>query len=43
MIKNRESASLSRKRRKDLMENLDTRVKSLTDENEQLKKKIQNY
>jgi cyclic AMP-dependent transcription factor ATF-6 alpha len=38
MIKNRESASLSRKRRKELMENLDTRVKDLTDENERLKK-----
>ncbi|CAF4863107.1 unnamed protein product, partial [Rotaria sp. Silwood2] len=38
MIKNRESASLSRKRRKDLMENLDVKVKRLTDENEQLKR-----
>ncbi|CAF4027074.1 unnamed protein product [Rotaria sp. Silwood1] len=38
MIKNRESASLSRKRRKELMENLDVKVKSLTDENEQLKR-----
>jgi cyclic AMP-dependent transcription factor ATF-6 alpha len=38
MIKNRESASLSRKRRKELMENLDVKVKDLTDENEQLKR-----
>jgi len=38
MIKNRESASLSRKRRKELMENLDVRVKELTEENERLKK-----
>ncbi|CAF1043905.1 unnamed protein product [Rotaria magnacalcarata] len=38
MIKNRESASLSRQRRKELMENLDVRVNRLTDENEQLKR-----
>ncbi|CAF1047502.1 unnamed protein product [Rotaria sordida] len=38
MIKNRESASLSRKRRKDLMENLDVQVKQLKDENEELKR-----
>ncbi|UJR13505.1 hypothetical protein I4U23_000519 [Adineta vaga] len=37
MIKNRESASLSRKRRKELMENLDVTNKQLKDENEQLK------
>lgn len=38
MIKNRESAAFSRKRRKELMENLDIKVKELTNENEQLKK-----
>ncbi|CAM4856041.1 unnamed protein product [Rotaria socialis] len=37
MIKNRESASLSRKRRKQLMENLEVKVKELNDENERLK------
>ncbi|CAF0797647.1 unnamed protein product [Adineta steineri] len=37
MIKNRESASLSRKRRKQLMENLEVKVKELSDENERLK------
>ncbi|CAF2473660.1 unnamed protein product [Rotaria sp. Silwood2] len=37
MIKNRESASLSRKRRKQLMENLEVKVKDLSDENEQLR------
>lgn len=37
MIKNRESASLSRKRRKQLMENLEVKVKDLADENEKLK------
>lgn len=38
MIKNRESASLSRKRRKELMENLEVQVKHLTEENEKLKR-----
>jgi len=38
MIKNRESASLSRKRRKEYMENLDVENKKLADENERLKK-----
>ncbi|CAF0747226.1 unnamed protein product [Adineta ricciae] len=37
MIKNRESASLSRKRRKQLMENLEVKVKELSDENDRLK------
>jgi hypothetical protein len=37
MIKNRESASLSRKRRKQLMENLEVKVKELSDDNEKLK------
>lgn len=37
MIKNRESASLSRKRRKELMENLDVTNKHLKEENQQLK------
>ncbi|CAF0847153.1 unnamed protein product [Didymodactylos carnosus] len=37
MIKNRESASLSRKRRKQLMEDLEVKVKELTDNNERLK------
>jgi len=37
MIKNRESASLSRKRRKQLMENLEVKVKELNEENERLK------
>ncbi|CAF0897663.1 unnamed protein product [Adineta ricciae] len=37
MIKNRESASLSRKRRKELMENLDVTNKQLQEENSQLK------
>lgn len=38
MIKNRESASLSRKRRKEYMDNLDVENKKLTEENERLKK-----
>lgn len=38
MIKNRESASMSRKRRKEFMEHLDVSNKQLQDENEQLKK-----
>ncbi|CAM4961727.1 unnamed protein product [Rotaria socialis] len=38
MIKNRESASLSRQRRKELMESLDVKVNRLTDENEHLKR-----
>lgn len=38
MIKNRESASLSRKRRKEYMENLDVENKKLIEENERLKK-----